>query len=128
MSKQDMIEIEGTVTEALPNATFKVALEGGHEAVLGHLHHGTGIVGHVLGLDDLEGCRLVESARDTEGVALVNGLLGGVEQLLLAGLLLGRERRKLRRDLVLGQGTVVDGQLVDDAVEAVGRRSGRQGP
>ena len=95
------------------------ALEGGHEAVLGHLHHGTGIVGHVLGLDDLEGCRLVESARDTEGVALVNGLLGGVEQLLLAGLLLGRERRKLRRDLVLGQGAVVDGQLVDDAVEAV---------
>lgn len=36
MSKQDMIEIEGTVTEALPNATFKVALEGGHE-ILAHI-------------------------------------------------------------------------------------------
>ena len=31
MSKQDMIEIEGTVTEALPNATFLVELENGHQ-------------------------------------------------------------------------------------------------
>ena len=30
MSKQDMIEIEGTVVEALPNATFKVQLPNGH--------------------------------------------------------------------------------------------------
>lgn len=30
MSKQDMIEIEGAVVEALPNATFKVELENGH--------------------------------------------------------------------------------------------------
>ena len=30
------IEIEGTVTEALTNATFKVALEGGHE-ILAHI-------------------------------------------------------------------------------------------
>lgn len=29
MSKQDMIEVEGTVVEALPNANFKVALENG---------------------------------------------------------------------------------------------------
>jgi len=29
MSKQDMIEVEGTVTEALPNANFKVELENG---------------------------------------------------------------------------------------------------
>ena len=29
MSKQDMIEIEGTVVEALPNATFQVELETG---------------------------------------------------------------------------------------------------
>ena len=27
MSKQDMIEIEGTVVEALPNAVFKVTVE-----------------------------------------------------------------------------------------------------
>ena len=31
MSKQDVIEIEGTVTEALPNAQFKVELPNGHE-------------------------------------------------------------------------------------------------
>ena len=31
MSKQDMIEIEGTVVEALPNAVFQVELENGHQ-------------------------------------------------------------------------------------------------
>ncbi len=31
MSKQDMIELEGTVVEALPNATFKVELDNGHQ-------------------------------------------------------------------------------------------------
>ena len=31
MSKQDMIEIEGTVVEALPNAQFQVELENGHQ-------------------------------------------------------------------------------------------------
>ena len=31
MSKQDMIEIDGTVVEALPNATFQVELENGHK-------------------------------------------------------------------------------------------------
>jgi len=36
MSKQDVIEVEGVVNEALPNATFKVELENGHE-VLAHL-------------------------------------------------------------------------------------------
>lgn len=30
MSKSDMIEVEGTVVEALPNATFKVALQNDH--------------------------------------------------------------------------------------------------
>ena len=30
MSKQDVIEIEGTVTEALPNAMFNVELPNGH--------------------------------------------------------------------------------------------------
>ncbi|HZJ77374.1 MAG TPA: translation initiation factor IF-1 [Clostridia bacterium] len=30
MSKQDMIEIEGTVVDALPNAFFTVELENGH--------------------------------------------------------------------------------------------------
>ena len=33
MSKQDMIEVEGTVVEALPNATFKVELENGRQIV-----------------------------------------------------------------------------------------------
>ena len=30
MSKEDVIEVEGTVQEALPNATFKVELANGH--------------------------------------------------------------------------------------------------
>lgn len=36
MSKQDVIEVEGVVTDALPNAMFKVQLENGHE-VLAHV-------------------------------------------------------------------------------------------
>ena len=36
MSKADVIEIEGTVVEKLPNAMFKVKLENGHE-VLAHI-------------------------------------------------------------------------------------------
>ena len=31
-----MIEVEGTVIEALPNATFQVQLENGHK-ILGHI-------------------------------------------------------------------------------------------
>ncbi len=31
MSKEDVIEIEGVVIESLPNATFKVELENGHQ-------------------------------------------------------------------------------------------------
>jgi len=31
MSKADVIEIEGTVTEKLPNAMFRVQLENGHQ-------------------------------------------------------------------------------------------------
>ena len=36
MAKEDAIELEGTVLEALPNAMFKVELENGHQ-VLGHI-------------------------------------------------------------------------------------------
>ena len=36
MSKADVIEIEGTVTEKLPNAMFQVRLENGHQ-VLAHI-------------------------------------------------------------------------------------------
>lgn len=35
-SKKDVIEVEGTVTEALPNAMFKVKLDTGHD-VLAHI-------------------------------------------------------------------------------------------
>ena len=35
-TKKDVIEVEGTVTEALPNAMFKVKLDTGHE-VLAHI-------------------------------------------------------------------------------------------
>jgi translation initiation factor IF-1 len=36
MSKQDMIELEGTVVEAVPNAIFKVEIQGGHQ-ILAHI-------------------------------------------------------------------------------------------
>ncbi len=36
MSKDDVIEVEGTVVEALPNTNFKVELENGHQ-VLAHI-------------------------------------------------------------------------------------------
>ena len=36
MSKDDVIEVEGVVAEALPNTTFKVKLENGHE-ILAHI-------------------------------------------------------------------------------------------
>ena len=36
MSKEDVIEVEGVVTDALHNAMFKVQLENGHE-VLSHV-------------------------------------------------------------------------------------------
>lgn len=31
MAKEDLIEVEGVIKEALPNARFKVELENGHE-------------------------------------------------------------------------------------------------
>ncbi len=36
MSKEDMIELEGTVIEAMPNAMFKVEIPGGHQ-ILAHI-------------------------------------------------------------------------------------------
>ena len=36
MAKEDVIEIEGTVVETLPNTTFKVELENGHQ-ILAHI-------------------------------------------------------------------------------------------
>ncbi|HBP38168.1 MAG TPA: translation initiation factor IF-1 [Clostridiales bacterium] len=33
MSKEDTIEVEGIVTDALPSAVFKVKLENGHEII-----------------------------------------------------------------------------------------------
>ena len=36
MAKKESIEVEATVTEALPNATFRVALGNGH-VVLAHV-------------------------------------------------------------------------------------------
>jgi translation initiation factor IF-1 len=36
VGKEEKIEIEGTVVEALPNATFRVELDGGH-TVLAYL-------------------------------------------------------------------------------------------
>lgn len=36
MSREDLIEVEGKVIEALPNAMFRVELENGHQ-ILAHL-------------------------------------------------------------------------------------------
>ena len=36
MSKEDVIEVEGVVVEALPNTTFKVELENGQK-ILAHI-------------------------------------------------------------------------------------------
>ncbi len=36
MAKEEAIEVEGTVTEALPNAMFRVELSNGHK-VLAHI-------------------------------------------------------------------------------------------
>ena len=36
MSKEDVIEVEGTVIETLPNTNFKVELESGHQ-ILAHI-------------------------------------------------------------------------------------------
>lgn len=36
MSKQDVIEVEGTILETLPNAMFQVKLENGH-VILAHI-------------------------------------------------------------------------------------------
>mgnify|MGYP000180830732 FL=1 len=36
MAKDDVIELEGTVVEALPNAMFQVEIENGHK-VLAHI-------------------------------------------------------------------------------------------
>ena len=36
MAKEDLIEVEGTVIEALPNAMFNVEIPGGHK-ILAHI-------------------------------------------------------------------------------------------
>lgn len=36
MKKEDVVRVEGIVKDTLPNAMFKVEVEGGHE-VLGHV-------------------------------------------------------------------------------------------
>ena len=36
LTKEDVIELEGTVLEALPNAMFRVELENGHK-ILAHI-------------------------------------------------------------------------------------------
>ena len=36
MAKDDVIELEGTVIEALPNASLKVEIPGGHQ-ILAHI-------------------------------------------------------------------------------------------
>lgn len=37
MAKEDFIQAEGNITEALPNAMFRIEVEGYPEPILGHL-------------------------------------------------------------------------------------------
>ena len=37
MAKQGQIKVDGTITETLPNANFRVKLENGHEILATHL-------------------------------------------------------------------------------------------
>jgi translation initiation factor IF-1 len=41
MSKSDMLEVEGTVVEVLPNTTFRVELKNGH-IILAHITESSG--------------------------------------------------------------------------------------
>ena len=54
MSKKDAIEVTGVVTEALPNAIFKVELENGHE-----------IQAHISGKLRMNSIRILEGDRVT---------------------------------------------------------------
>ncbi|MEG2584104.1 MAG: translation initiation factor IF-1 [Oscillospiraceae bacterium] len=37
MAKEDVLEVEGKVLEALPNATFRVKLDNGDHEILAHI-------------------------------------------------------------------------------------------
>lgn len=54
MSKKDAIEVTGVVTEALPNAIFKVELDNGHE-----------IQAHISGKLRMNSIRILEGDKVT---------------------------------------------------------------
>ena len=54
MSKEDVIEVEGTVLEPLPNAMFRVELKNGHV-----------ILAHVSGKIRMNYIRILPGDRDT---------------------------------------------------------------
>ena len=53
MAKEDMIEVEGTVIDALPNAMFSVEIPGGHK-ILAALIENPDRVNAVMNILDLE--------------------------------------------------------------------------
>ena len=57
MSKEESIEVEGTVLEPLPNAMFRVELENGHK-----------ILAHISGKMRMHFIRIL-SGRQSEGAA-----------------------------------------------------------
>ena len=59
MGKQDIVEFEGVVTEALPNATFKVKLPNGHI-----------ITAHISGKLRLNYIRILPGDKVTVGVSV----------------------------------------------------------
>ena len=54
MAKQDVLELEGEILEALPNAIFKVELENGHE-----------IQAHISGKLRMNSIRILEGDKVT---------------------------------------------------------------
>ena len=54
MPKEEAIQVEGTVTETLPNAVFKVELDDGHE-----------VTAHVSGKMRMHFIRILEGDRVT---------------------------------------------------------------
>ncbi|PIZ30860.1 MAG: translation initiation factor IF-1 [Alphaproteobacteria bacterium CG_4_10_14_0_8_um_filter_53_9] len=59
MSKADIIEFEGTVTEAMPNTLFKVKLDGANDK------EGPTILAHVSGKMRQHNIRILEGDRVT---------------------------------------------------------------
>ena len=62
MSKEESIEVEGTILEPLPNAMFRVELENGHK-----------VLAHISGKMRMHFIRILSGDKVNEPVALYDG-------------------------------------------------------